>query len=499
MVVKGAVASISTLGIVTANRPAAVQRCIASYIEHLQQHGRTPRLFIIDDSRRQEDATATKRIVTGAGRTYGGAIRYIGVREKADARRILERAGIDRPTIDFGLPARGHGFAPGANRNHLLLATAGDLLLTADDDTVCDTWSGSDDDSVAFAGQADPRRFEFFANRRQALAATQRTGVDLLGGHEQVLGRSLSDIAASAQSTTLDTACDHIVAGLKLKHDGYQVRVTSSGLAGDSAMRSPYRLLFSPTTTHHWTTIDERTFTRALTRRETRRFARRTTVTHQAATMMYSAGIDNRTVTPPFNPIGANEDGLFGVMLRLMAPTAFLAHIPVGIVHDSNRPSAYDRPHMPCVSETRIADLTIALLHEWTMTSAAMATPRARLKSLGKHLVALADMPVDECAARVVAASLNLWQHERTRLDELIAATPGLPAFWLRTLDKYRATFLRNAADPTFFIPIEVKRTDSPGRGFRRLQMSLGSLGRLMIAWPEIWAIARRERLYWAA
>jgi hypothetical protein len=487
---------ISTLGIVTADRPKAVERCIDSYIRHLQHHGRSPRILVVDDSRRQANATATREIATTARSTYAGTIDYVGAREKAAARRMLTRAGVEQRTIDFGLPMQGWGFAPGANRNHLLLATAGELLLTADDDTVCDTWRESDDRRIAFAGHADPRHFAFFSNRRQALTAARWDDVDLLSAHEEMLGQSLTAIATRASADNHDDACEHIILGLRSKDASYNVRMTSSGIAGDNAMASPYRLLFSPTTAHHWTALDDRALRRALTSRETLRIAPHATVTHQAATMMYSAGIDNRALLPPFIPIGANEDGLFGVMLRLMAPATFIAHVPVGIVHDSGRASRYDDPRMLRATQTRIADLTIALLRDWHATASARATPRARLQGLGNYLVALSELTIDDFATRVVTASLAIWEHERDRLDEVIAATPGLSPLWRRTLERYREAYLDRASEPRFFIPIELKRSAATSRGFQRMQMYLGELGRLMIAWPEIWSIARREELY---
>jgi hypothetical protein len=488
---------ISTLGIVTADRPQALERCVASYIGHLQRYERSPRILIVDDSRRSANAKAAKQIAEKARGAYRGVIQYVGAREKAAARRILARAGVPTETIDFGLPARGHGFAPGANRNHLLLATAGDLFLTADDDTICRTWRPADaDEEIAFVGHVDPRRFAFFTTRHQALNAAEWADIDLFAAHEAMLGRSLTDVAAARVATAdVTSACEHIVVGLESQDAAYQIRMSSSGVVGDGAMYSPYRLLFSPTTTRLWTTIDQATFNCALTRRETLRSVARATVTHQSAAMMYSAGIDNRTLTPPFIPIGANEDGLFGVMLRLIAPLTFLAHVPVGVVHDSARGPRYDGPTMPCVSQTRMAELIVALLHGRS-SSATQATSRTRLRRLGQHLIALSAMQLDDFAARATATSLELWQREHAGLDAAIARMPDLPSFWLHELGNYRRRLLANVSAPAFFVPIEVKRRDSARSGLRRTQAYLGNLGRLIDAWPEIWSMARREGLY---
>jgi hypothetical protein len=488
--------TLLTLGIVTADRPQLFERCVASYIRHLQHHGRSPRILIVDDSKQKTHAAATRQIATNAARSYAGVIQYIGAREKTEARRVLGRAGIAQATLDFGLPARARGFAPGANRNHLLLATAGDRLLTADDDTVCRTWRSEDERvGVAFVGHTDPRQYAFFTSRRQVLSAATWRDIDLLGAHEAMLGEPLAEIAARAQATDTRDACEHIVAGLDSKDDSYRIRLTSSGVAGDGAMYSPYRLLFNPATAHAWAGIDKSTFTRALSRRDTLRIVPRATVSHQSATMMYSAGIDNRTLTPPCTPLGGNEDGLFGVMLRLIAPMTFLAYTPVGILHDSSRGSSYDGPTMPCVSQTRLAELTIALLYDWS-TNASRGAPRTRLHRLGQHLIALSAVKLGDFAEHAARASIEMWQRERQRLDATIAATPGLPTFWLKELGDYRTHFLANAIEPAFFVPIEVKRHDSVSHGFRRAQMYLGNLGRLMDAWPEIWSMARRDRLY---
>jgi hypothetical protein len=488
---------VATLGIVTADRPHALERCVSSYIRHLQRHGRSPRIVIVDDSKREANRSATRQIARKARRSYAGVVHFIGAREKAALRGQLERVGIDPATVAFGLPVHGRAFAPGANRSHLLLATTGELMLTADDDTVCDTWSATQEEHrVAFTGHADPRRYSFFTSRRKALSGVRPVDVDLLAAHESLLGRSLAGVAAGPENTDVGEACSHVVAGLKSKDASYRIRLTSSGVAGDSGMYSPYRMMFSPTTARHWTSIDERTFKRALRNRETQRIVWQPTVTHQSATMMYSAGLDNRTLMPPFIPVGANEDGMFGVTLHLIAPLSFLGYLPVGIVHDSNRGSTYDGGPMPCVSQTRIAELLFALLHQWTASEQVQATPDGRLRSIGDYLIALSEAATADFAAYAVTTSLDLWKRERDRLDAVIAITPELPSFWLRELEKYRRTFLKRAIEPAFFVPIELKQPNAERNGFRRTQKYLGQWGRLMQAWPEIWEIARREGIY---
>lgn len=490
---------ISIIGIVTAGRPPRLERCIASYIRHLQRYERSPRILIVDDSTDKGHAAATKQIAALAQRSYAGVIRYIGAREKRAAQEALTQAGVPAATIDFGLPARTRGFAPGANRNHLLLAAAGDRFLTADDDTLCRTWSPHNEQAgLAFVGHEDPRNYAFFTSRRQALNAAPWCEVDLLGAHEAMLGQSLADVAERAPITDLHDACSHIVTGVESKDQSCRIRLTSSGVAGDGAMYSPYRFMFNPVTARSWVALDKPTFTRALTRRETLRIVPQASVSHQSATMMYSAGIDNRTLMPPFIPLGANEDGLFGVMLRLIAPMTFLGYVPVGIVHDSSRGPTYDAAKMPCVSQTRIAELIVALLQDWA-TNATSVAPRVRLRRLGQHLIALSEKGLSDFAEQAAMASIALWRRECERLDAIIAATPDLPPFWIKELRIYRQTLIENAVDPAFFIPIEVKGRDSAARGFRRAQIYLGNLGRLMEAWPEIWSTARRQPLYWPA
>jgi hypothetical protein len=322
--------------------------------------------------------------------------------------------------------------------------------------------------------------------------------VDLVAAHEALLGQTLASLArtsAAAGSYDVDRPCAHVLEGLRSSSRAYAVRLTSTAVAGDGAMYSPYRFMYSTHTIRQSTALDRRTFDLALASRETVRGVQGATVTHQSGCMMYSAGLDNRSIMPPFIPLGANEDGLFGAMLRLIEPRSFLGLVPVGIVHDSRRSSTYDGEPMPCASQLRLAEAVFALLHD-TATDAVSARPQTHLRQLGQHLIDRGKMDGDDFAAHMATASLDLWTRERDRLDTLAASMSHVPSFWTAGLKNYRRRFLERAARPDFFVPIEMKGGRSVGEGFRRTQAFLEQYGQLLRAWPEIWSIARADALY---
>jgi hypothetical protein len=485
--------AISTVGIVTADRPGPLARCLASHIDQFARHGRTPRIVVVDDSRNPWQRDATRRAVANAARSYGGVVEYVDRDGKANMRRALLRLGAPLAVLDFALAESTSGFTPGTNRNYLLAMTAGEALLSADDDTVCTTWTAGKLPGIRFSGHLDPRDFAFFASRAEALDAAVTADEDLLGAHERLLGQSLAALHRTAGAHDFTDACEHVFAGLR-SSDSARVRITTSGIAGDGALYSPHRLLFSLDARHHWSALDQASYSNALTSRETLRIAQRESVTHESGCMLYSTGLDNRDLVPPFAPSGGNEDGLFGAMLRCVSPATFSGHVPVGIFHDSHRDSPYTSEPMRCVSQVRLSEAMIALLQAWPGAHA-RATVATQMRRLGEHFAELGEIDAEEFAGVCIRASLDMRCSDNGRSELPPSMATRYPAHWRAGLKEYRERFERSVIDPSFFVPAEFKREqESLDDAFQHMQQYVMQFGQLLQAWPELWSAARELR-----
>jgi len=164
---------IAWLAIPTCNRPELLRRCVKSFRDHFRKYGRFPKLLVADDSNTSEARASTKAVLDEASKTWGSAVVYIGLEEKRRLIDQLAKGGeIPREALDFGiLGPGGTTQGAGASRNVVLLHTAGDLVLSVDDDTVCEPCvaPGTGDEVLRFGAELDPSEYWFFPDRQSAL------------------------------------------------------------------------------------------------------------------------------------------------------------------------------------------------------------------------------------------------------------------------------------------------------------------------------------------
>jgi len=474
---------IATIGLITADRPAALRRSISSLAAECAAYGHHPRIVVVDGSRLPDNRAETRAAVTAVARTTGHRAEYLGVDEAADFTGRLIGAGAEQDWLTPG--------GIGANRNLLLLLTAGEDVLCVDDDVVCKTWmpAHAKEGLVVTGHHHQFREMTFFPNRSAALDAIVAARVDLLAAHGRLLGHSLASLVRGFGSETdLSTTCGHLLSGLV--HGGsHVVKATFAGLAGDDGGYCPHRRLFSPPFLRDrlWSDFDQ--FRTSMTSREMIKVATSALITHDANFQTYCMGLSNRSMVPPFMPVGRNEDGVFGAMLAAHDPATAFGHIPVGILHDSDRPP--ERTEVPMLSarESRLAELVIHLVRRCS-SALVSPSPAVRLQRLGEMLVDVASLDEPGLVDLVAKTTLEVRMREFEDAEEA-AADPRCPPYWRTALDEYRAEFLKHAVRPDFFLPVEFHDRGSMETGYRALRDFLRDFGRLVLAWPALWTSAR--------
>jgi hypothetical protein len=459
-----------------------VRRMLESFTRHCETHGRRPRFLVIDGSQRPENRRATRSVVTALAGSTRLDLSYVGRAEAAAFSRALRKNGIPGPTFVPG--------AIGANRNLLLLMTAGEHMLQADDDIVCDAWAlpGRHTD-VAVTGHHELREVAFFKNRAASLAAITPTRTDLLAVHESLLGRSLPDlITASPRPADLTRACTHVFSGL-LARRRQDVKATFSGLAGDSATYCPGRLLLRSDSVRDHLWSSQTAFRHAMTYREVFRIAKTLVVTHNCQCMAFCMGIANQSGVPPFMPVARNEDGVFGILTAVCDPASLFGHVPIGVIHDSDRPSKYAGPRTPSASESRLGDLVINLLLR-DVSSLSQTSPSDRMREIGEILVHIGGLRRRAFIALATELTLETRHREIARAEKS-AADADCPGYWSEALIRYHTEFLKAVLKPEFVLPREFHGLGSLDAAYDAVQACVRHYGRLIASWPVLWQAAR--------
>ncbi|MBN2733613.1 MAG: hypothetical protein JXQ82_01995 [Methanomicrobiaceae archaeon] len=128
-------AFITSLVCCTKNRPFELERNIHSYLEHLRGSGRNlRRLLVFDDSDNLKTRDLINKMTLNKLYDTSLPIAYTGHNEKSAFIKLLFKKNKKLPEdiISFALSGD-----YGANRNASILYTAGEYLLSSDDDTEC--------------------------------------------------------------------------------------------------------------------------------------------------------------------------------------------------------------------------------------------------------------------------------------------------------------------------------------------------------------------------
>jgi len=340
-------------------------------------------------------------------------------------------------------------------------------------------------------GHVEERDIAFYSRREDVCDGLVHSRVDLLNAHHAVLGRSVRSLASSKAGIDTRSACAHLQAAARGSRRAL-VRMTLSGIAGDTGATYPDRLLFS---TGKWKTVlasSRKLFETAFKSREVCKVANRYVVMHDIACMTGCLGLANTSMTPPFLPVGRNEDGLFGAMLSALDPRTVGCHIPFAVVHASPRSPRYSDGRFPSARETRCADLLMALIRSWAPHIRAK-NPRQRLIILGECLQNLAGLGHADFMRVTSLATLRTRERELRLIESALARRNAYPAYWQRALRSYRATLLKHATRPSFLLPLEFHGTRSISAGRDEFRQFVRSAGELCVEWPALWMNARTQ------
>lgn len=477
---------VTTVGIPTRDRPRMLERCLSSSIAHCNQFGHNVHFVVVDGSQVEENRRLNQAVVYSSLRQCGHRIDYVGYAEAERLRCALAAEGFGYHVLEYSLTPG----ALGANRNLLLLLTAGRPFLMLDDDILLDTWNlPGCDTQMMFAGHEDPRETRFFASRIKALEAVQKTPIDVLRIHSELLGRSASELYKRESAPhILAQACVHLITLLANSSAAGMIRVTCCGIAGDCGADSPHVLLLSTLPCRSEILRDRGTFELAMSSREALRLAPRYLVTHNSGCMGYCMGVSSSGVLPPFLPIGRNSDGVFGRILSTIDTSALFGHVPCGVIHDSQRPSRFGTVNL-LASHTRLFEVVFAILFRCGPAIIAKSVA-ARRRMLSAVFRELAELELDEFAAFVAGAVLE-WKCRQLDHADAISRNGQRPAYWRDALERCRTELYAHAVCPDYFVPVEFHH--KPRReALSSVQLCLRQYGEVLDMWPALMAAAQR-------
>jgi hypothetical protein len=467
-------ARVGWITIPTNGRSSEVCRAIASYGENARCFQREYSFFVAD----QTEDSSTRDAIRGMTASISGSVVYAGPGEVSEfAVRLAKHSGAPCEVVKAALLGFGDGaITPGANRNLILLQTAGSLFVTVDDDTLCNTAIARSPGGggLAVGGHEDPYRIIQFQDRPSALDSLHFEPRDWVADHERILGRSPSSIVSefgAEQIPDMDTMCSHIHEAL-ITGVG-RVAMTYNGSVGDSGMQVIPPFLIAPDKRPPGTQISDS--------REIIRATDRYCISHgRGAAQTMFAGLDNRDILPPFFPAYRNEDGLFAVLVSLCVRGAFWGHVPLIMQH---LPQVSRHCESASVGRLRVSDWLLAACSLWN-PGAAMAT-KHRLKALGWHLEALGALPEKEFVMTMTPPLFGRLSALLTYATESFGGNKCPPDWWVREVNNYLSQHVSVALSPDYLTPGDIELS-TVSNAINHLRHMMRQYGLILQWWPEI-------------
>jgi hypothetical protein len=472
---------ITTVGFLTHNRSESLQHAITSYIEDVKRHGRECDFAVIDGSSSPADRTQTRDLLRGLALQHQVSLSYSGHDEKVGfAKRLANDFKIPQQVIDFALLGpEGFNVNTGANRNGLLLQTAGELFFSADDDTTAELYEAPRrTDGLTFFTE-EPVQGWFFADREKAVQSVRVVDEDVLSLHEQWLGKELTRLNSIIEDDTIDYESLNTKYFKDLANGTGKILATLPGIIGDSGIGSPRWFLLSGDTHERLCDSDEK-YQIAFSSREMLRAVQQINVGRVPSFMTTALGLDNRDLLPPFFPVLRNQDSVFGITLVKAFDTAYFCHLPWALLHAPSEARRYT----PATGSAHcgMSDILRYCIKTFE-TSFGFMPAEERLRAMGRHLMNFGAVPQGDFEEFI---QIQFWDQSSgtlNRAEELLQQYEYSPDFWANDLESY-ANNLRGALlAKESIVPFDLKDSEAP---LKLTQQLIYQFGELLHWWPEI-------------
>lgn len=482
--------SIRNIVIPTNTRPNALRRCLWGLLHNLNYYGHSPRIVIADGTSIETELSSNRNIVKEVSKAWAGDILLTGRQEKREMLNRFLAAGLEKEILDFGLEGLGElGLSTlGANRNVLLLSTAGDAFLSVDDDIEFrfaysprfnqgkEFWSGRS------LFEDDATELDFYQNRESLESSVKLSDIDFVGAHEGLLGRNIETLGFSHMAGEHGEKVSDSCSG--------KVLITLNGTVGDCCWGTPSEYLFIDGVSFKRLISSERGYLKATTSRNVFRAAPSLRVANCAGSLIGAAfGADGRSTLPPFVPVGRGSDVIFGQLMERLHPFQWFGHFPWAILHTPIESRQFwPGEILRSAATTDVKGMFCGLLS--SLPSNKDLTADCIIRNTGRALIEIGNQPLPEFRATLRECKNRSARKEilalETRLDQDYSSVPSCA----RDIRNYIRLLRQGQEHPTAGIPAEIIFRFNEERAVHWAQRIVFLYGRLLYAWPEIIQVA---------
>jgi len=488
---------IEVIGVPTLGRRDALTRCLRSYSDNLQRHGRRATFLVVDDrdgyTAMPSGEPASPRIACPSSLSADRLL-YVSASDRdACAKLVAEKVDLDPALVQKAIaPSPLPGLVQvGAARNFLLLLTSDVASVQVDDDTVCEllTWPGAED-GLHVTGDEDATNQRAYTCRSDAVSDVRATDACFLQVHEDLLGgRPLQVMRKYRQSGNLHTGAVTAELLERWQHRDARVLLSFCGIVGDAGVESPWPRLLRrrPDQSQFENPLE---YERLRGSREIARIVTHSTLGRPVHSQTYAVGFAAHGHLAPFSPLGSGEDGLYSVLLVATRPSAAVAYLPFAIRHEPLvRPRFTDADITGDNMRVHVNDVLSALVAGFTAPR--WGSPERSLRALGAELSALGTLSSSEFIESATIAVRKQLVSSSAVLHQRLRQFGGEPTWWANDLRR-RISNLEATAECVNILD-RLDEADRLGAGGPRGYVA--RFGDIVQAWPDMIRAARQMEL----
>jgi hypothetical protein len=402
---------------------------------------------------------------------------------------LLMREGVEEKTARFVLEGGTGSPALGAARNASLLLTAGRRAILVNQ-TFTPSFTATERfrHGVMLHGSFDPCEYSC-EEQREADPERSDGNPQLRLTISELLGRHLGTVLANCEPIEIHSDITPPALDALITY-GPSLRIAAVLPGVSGCARIP---LFSWIRTLGTPAPEEPDHSRSAPEGR-RRCVRRTPGTVLSLGAFFDGaciGFDNRQLSVPFHPDSADCDDLFGVMLRLSAPDACVAHVPELTVAGRGGVATPDLSSVLTQLRPGMGRLIGEVLGR--------AQPAAGVSSvddwcgyMGAVLEAVANGSRDEFLELAYECAHSYWFTAHDQIADLLDGAQRPSTKQCRALRGVRRELRRLLGSPSEAVPSAGPGAANYNHAVDAARRSMSDFARLLQAWPAVWSAAAR-------
>ena len=347
---------------------------------------------------------------------------------------LARAASVPADVVHFALlDEDGWGAPLGAAANALLLHNVGEVVMLADKMVGPAVLLAPLDERIAVTDGGDPRRLRFFPDRAAFRKSIYATRVDVVRAHEELIGRTMhEDEPAAAAPDAHVTSDEERSSRDRPSIRTSRVALTASGQTNAASPDGGLELLAWSDVARECMLESAATYRRTPGTGEWAHALTNPTISRQPCSFASSLAIDNRTLVPPFMPVGGDPTAAFARLLSMCTPDACFGYVPPLVPGPAPASSTSD---VTASAGRGFPDL-IALLSASVSLPPGAVQSAERMQGLGLGLRALGMLPVRAFLERVHHVLEDDWRRAADRFDWMLTASNTVSSDWTTDVER---------------------------------------------------------------